>query len=666
MHVLRYLLSIILVCVGEQVYSQACTALGQNPSSSFPVCGTAVFQQSRVPECGNRPVPSPCNDDVTDINPFWYRFTCFETGTLGFEIIPDDLSEDYDWQLFDITGKNPNDVYQDRTMFVACNWSGEVGRTGASNAGTSLTVCAGSGQDLFSAMPTLIKGHEYILLISHFTQTESGYKLSFKEGTAVITDTTKAALATALPGCDPAKVTVKLNKKIRCQSISANGSEFVVTPSTAQAISAVSTACSAAFDTDSITVTLDRALTPGDYTISLKAGADGNTMLDVCGEQAITTSTASFRISPPAPTLLENFVTPACAPKSLRLTFLKGIRCNSVAADGSDFLVTGPSAVSIVAATGDCVDGVTRFIDLQFASPIRLGGLYTVRTVVGGDGSVIIDECGQQTPVGSTLDFTLKDTVSAEFSYQQTEGCKNDTVQFLHSGNNQVNEWKWTFDLTSNSILRTPAKVYPTSGTKQVRLIVSNGFCSDTSVGTVTVKEKLRADFTFVDFVCPNDLAAFEDKSTSDAIAWSWNFGNGSASTSQRPSAVRYPAVNRDTKYNVSLIATNQLGCADTANKAITVVANCYIAVPSGFTPNGDGKNDFLFPANAYKAENLVFRVFNRFGQLVFETKDWTKRWDGRFNGAAQAAGTYVWTLTYTHRETRQVFSLKGATVLIR
>jgi gliding motility-associated-like protein len=98
----------------------------------------------------------------------------------------------------------------------------------------------------------------------------------------------------------------------------------------------------------------------------------------------------------------------------------------------------------------------------------------------------------------------------------------------------------------------------------------------------------------------------------------------------------------------------------------IKVFYNCYIAVPSAFTPNGDGLNDYLYPLNAYKADNLEFRVFNRWGQLVFETKDGTKKWDGTINGNPQPAGVYVWMLHYTNRDTGQIFSLKGTTVLLR
>ncbi|MET0300466.1 MAG: PKD domain-containing protein, partial [Flavitalea sp.] len=154
------------VIAGAQRSPTVCYGLGQNPQTAFPVCGTASFEQKTVPLCGNRRVPNPaCKDELSDKNPFWYKFTCFETGTLGFLITPATMEDDYDWQLYDITGKDPSAVYSDASLIIASNWSGEGGLTGASNTGSNLHVCAGYGRPLFSKMPTITKGHQYLLLV---------------------------------------------------------------------------------------------------------------------------------------------------------------------------------------------------------------------------------------------------------------------------------------------------------------------------------------------------------------------------------------------------------------------------------------------------------------------------------------------------------------------
>ncbi len=89
------------------------------------------------------------------------------------------------------------------------------------------------------------------------------------------------------------------------------------------------------------------------------------------------------------------------------------------------------------------------------------------------------------------------------------------------------------------------------------------------------------------------------------------------------------------------------------------------VYVPTGFTPNGDGKNDELRPTAGSVINNFIFRVFNRSGQVVFETKESGKGWNGRFKGIDQPQGTYVWTFTYIGPNMQQkVF--RGTTVLIR
>jgi len=96
------------------------------------------------------------------------------------------------------------------------------------------------------------------------------------------------------------------------------------------------------------------------------------------------------------------------------------------------------------------------------------------------------------------------------------------------------------------------------------------------------------------------------------------------------------------------------------------VVNSCYITVPNAFTPNNDGKNDFLYPLNAWKASNLEFFIYNRYGQVIFHSTDWTRKWDGTINGQPQSSGVFVWMLRYTDRETGQQVFKRGTTVLIR
>jgi len=77
---------------------------------------------------------------------------------------------------------------------------------------------------------------------------------------------------------------------------------------------------------------------------------------------------------------------------------------------------------------------------------------------------------------------------------------------------------------------------------------------------------------------------------------------------------------------------------------------NCiFIGIPNAFTPNGDTKNDIFKPSIFQEVRAFYFVVFNRYGQKIFETRDYGKGWDGTFKGKAQPAGSYVYRITYTN-----------------
>lgn len=660
--------SLVFLCIAGQVRAQVCTTLGQNPTTAFPVCGVDTFSQSTVPLCGGTPIPGPCTDALSDVNPFWYKFTCFTGGTLGFTVTPIDLNDDYDWQIFDVTNRNPMDVFTNASLFVACNWSGRTGITGASTVGTTLINCAGNSYPTFSSMPTLIQGHEYLLLLSNFSASQKGYKLAFGGGTASITDPLDPHLSRAIASCGGLRIGVKLNKKMRCNSLAANGSDFSISPSAGTIVSASANSCNTGFDMDSVVLTMNNTLPPGNYTLSVKNGSDGNTLLDLCQNGISTTETISFTVFPVQPTPMDSIKPVACAPTQLQLIFRQPILCSTIAANGSDFTVTGPTPVTVVSATGNCgSNSISTGIQVNLAGPIQVGGIYRITLRTGTDGNTIQNDCNLPTPAGSFLDFTVKDTVSAEFNYSLLLGCTRDTLNLFHDGRNGVNKWTWTSNNSSIGTQQSATVIYPDYGNKIIKLIVSNGVCADTSTQTVVLDNELTAAFSFPEVVCPEDRVTFIDQSKGKIISWFWTFGTGFTSTLQNPAPQQLPAptTTREIFYTIRLIVQDAQ-CTDTVIHRIKAVNTCRIAVPNAFTPNNDGRNDYLYPLNAYKADQLTFRVYSRYGQVVFETRDWTKKWDGTINGRQQATGTYVWILQYIDHDTGVPVVKKGTTVLIR
>jgi len=642
--------------------------LGQDPWTAFPVCGTAKFEQKSVPLKPGRVIPAPCNDiQLEDVNPYYYRFTAYTTGSLGLLITPIGQNEDYDWHIFDITGRDPSEIYTNGSLLVACNWSQEFGPTGTSPAAASLVACGGPTPK-WSKLPTITKGHTYLLMVSHFTENQSGYSLEFKGGTASITDPLLPAVSAVQPNCDGSKLNVWFNKKLRCSSLATNGSDFSIDAPGYSVVGATAIQCGSGFDMDSVQVTLNKPLIPGNYSLSVRNGNDGNSLLDYCDRPVDSTTTTAFRMELLVPTPMDSIVTPGCGVQSVELIFRKNINCNSVTSSGSEFKITGPVPVTVTGVSLSCNPGkLTNRIRVNFMAPIGVGGNYILQLVKGSDGNTLLDECGQETPEGSEVYFTMKDTVSAAFSIQQIKGCKIDTFVLSHDGQHLVDSWQWTLPNETVDNRQNPVFQTTSRAAQPIRLIVSNGFCQDTSDQVIPAgEERLRALFNGPSELCPKDGIQFTDASAGPVTSWNWEFGNGSVSSQPNPTMQYYQQPVRDVEVTVRLTINDEIGCTDTAQKKLLLVSSCIIVVPNAFTPNNDGRNDKLFPTNAYKADNLVFRIFNRYGQLVFETRDWTRKWDGRLNGRDLDAGTYVWTLQYRHRDSGRQYALKGTTNLIR
>jgi gliding motility-associated-like protein len=367
------------------------------------------------------------------------------------------------------------------------------------------------------------------------------------------------------------------------------------------------------------------------------------------------------------PATMDSLTTPGCSPDIVHLVFQKPIQCNSVALNASDFTVTGSQPVSIDNVTISCNTQAltTTAITLHLSTPIITGGVYQINLVTGTDGNTVIDECG--TPVApSSISFTVKPSVSADFNYTIRASCKEDTIYFSHNGAGATN-WTWTFDNVTATNSPNQIKIYPATGQHTVRLIVSNGTCKDTASENITLDNKVVAAFDAPASTCPEDAVALVNTSTGTVQVWEWNYGNNTTNNQQTPAPYHYPVTGRDVFYTIKLTASNTaMNCKDSITKKIQVLGNCYIAVPTAFTPNGDGVNDYLNPNNAVKADNLLFRVYNRNGQVVFESKDWTRKWDGMVNGERQATGVYAWTLSFIHHDTKEKVFMKGTTVLIR
>jgi gliding motility-associated-like protein len=661
-----FLAGVLLLFVSALKAQPVCSWPGQTPAAALSICGNNTYSQSPLPNCFNKSFfVSGCTNQNTsygDVNPVYYSFTCVTGGSFAFVVMPWKPSDDYNWQLFDITGKLPNDIYSDKTTSIAGNWSGTLGPTGASSAGTGITQCrsfAFDNKNPFSIMPLLIAGHTYLLMISGLDASGS-YALTIGGGTADITNNTNQSVSASISSCNNNEVVLSLSKRISCSSISADGSDFSISPASASIVSVTGIGCNPGQETDSIRILFSNPLPNGSYTLSIINGTDNNTLSDAC--RNFITAGTQFQLNVSAFVSVDSIVT-ECKPNQLKLILTKKVLCNSVAADGSDFVITGPQAVTVSSASSNCKNGITDTVTLFLQQAISVGGNYLVTINTGTDGNTFSSSCNDVTPAGSFYNFKLKDTVNANFSFTIKQGCIADTVLYEHPGGNDINSWIWDFE-TGTSTQQQPVILYTNSGNQTTTLTVSNGVCSDKVQKQFTLKPKMKVDFTFSDTSCANEPVGFTNN-TSLADSWFWNFSNGVTSTIQHPEPQVYPASLTDKNYSVTLTGTNA-NCSITVSKTIHIKSNCNVQLPSAFTPNGDGLNDYFGPLNISSLKNISFKVFNRYGQTVFIYSPANTKWDGNFNGVLQPVGEYIWMLSYINSSTGGIINRKGSVTLIR
>ncbi|HTE12443.1 MAG TPA: T9SS type B sorting domain-containing protein [Chitinophagaceae bacterium] len=118
-----------------------------------------------------------------------------------------------------------------------------------------------------------------------------------------------------------------------------------------------------------------------------------------------------------------------------------------------------------------------------------------------------------------------------------------------------------------------------------------------------------------------------------------------------------------DQLYTVTIKTAS--GCLTTDTQFVKIVSHIDIYVPSGFTPNKDGKNDLLRPLLRGITELHYFKVFNRWGQLLFETHNEYEGWNGFVNGSAQQTQTVVWVVEGVGAD-EKIYKKTGTTVLVK
>lgn len=242
-------------------------------------------------------------------------------------------------------------------------------------------------------------------------------------------------------------------------------------------------------------------------------------------------------------------------------------------------------------------------------------------------------------------------------SFSASSGCAPLQVSFINNSG-MANSCTWNIS-DGNSVQGCNTNyTFENDGCYDITLV------STSALGCVY-------DTTFTSAVCvfPLPNAAFSPtpqyisestpvsqmhNNSTGAETYSWNFGDGTGSNEFAPDHIFPEAVGN---YDIVLTAVSDHGCVDTAHAWIYVEEDLIYYVPNTFTPDGDGHNETFKPVltSGFDPSFYHFSIYNRWGEVVYESEDIEGGWDGEFRGATAQDGTYTWKIEFRTTIHRQV-----------
>lgn len=233
---------------------------------------------------------------------------------------------------------------------------------------------------------------------------------------------------------------------------------------------------------------------------------------------------------------------------------------------------------------------------------------------------------------------------------------------FLH-GSHNGGTFNWT---PSGSLLNSNTLdpvAFPATTTQYIFSVIGNQGCAKPKRDSIliTVLPKIipyAGNDTMVIIGQPLQLNA------GGGVSYQWIPSTGLNNAFIKNPIGIYGAEHDSIHYTV--LVFNATGCVDSSHITVKIFKTIpYVFVPTAFTPNGDGLNDFVFPIAVGVKQIKYFSIYNRWGQLLFKTTVNGKGWDGRIAGVKQGSNVFVWMVSAVDYLDKPIF-LKGTVTLIR
>lgn len=683
----------------------------QDACHAIQLCGNTFYTPYSYTGTGNKldldSTPCALFHGGGEVNSVWLRIHTLTAGNVVFTIKPVSQYDDYDFAVIDITNKNCGEIYSKDV--IRCNYNENIpgsnpgGVIGLNDISRTPYIPDGTFGSSFGQAILAKSNGDYLILVNNYGNYVSGgpsqgFTIDFTGSSATFYNTAAPELQSTDELCgDNSSLIVKTSSEVLCSSIAADGSNFI-SDAPAGIIGASGINCTGQSGyTNSILLHFNAPLPAGNYTIGTRQGSSNNSITDFCNN-SLSSDPLPFIVQPGSKVSIDNeficfeqlpyhwnghlytsggnniasYTTKSAAGcDSVTILNLKvsqpPVVINSSAriCDGDSYVLPWNATVTEAGTysrqytnTNGC-DSLAENVTITVFTPP--GGSVeardsTIQTGFCRGGSILLDGTPKftsylwntgQTTQSITVDIAGSYGLEAKDSYgcttidtfvvaayprpaanfNNTENLCADSIKLLDGGKGYIS-YLWDNGSTNQTITVNKP------GTFWVHL-TDNRNCTNTD--TVHVATVPRPTGFLINSITKCALKNAKLSPTQNFDTYTWSNGATAQNISVSPAGL------------YQLTVTDHFGC--TGKDSILVIDSIcpvYFYMPTAFTPNNDGRNDVFRPKFSGAIAGYHFAIYNRWGQLIFSTRDDAKGWDGTANSYPQQAGSYIWICTYS------------------
>ena len=604
-----FLILLSLLCYLNIAFAQVPNT--QDCLGAIPICQGVYVQNNSFVGTGNFPNEINPNNSCLksgEKNDVWYVFTVQTSGILNFTITPNSATDDYDWAVYNLTNATCAQIATNPLLEVSCNYSGLAGPTGPNG------LPGGQNSPTFA----VTAGQTFVLNVSNFSSTQSGYTFDVGATTATIFDDSPPypkEIVSTPPGsaltCGLSKITLKFSENINCNSLDTNDLAVLCPNNIVHHIGQVQCKSTGNYS-NSFDLTLSPALTDSGAHAVYMTRVDPSSITDLCGNPASSDLTAMHDTVP---------------------FRVKGLKMQQQKSDVTCFGDTS-GMVKLIPS-----NGTSPYTYSWLVNPVK--STLSISNVRAGTYTCIVKDskgCSFRDSLKVNEPTPIQPMITASW-----DTCGKGTAVAIVTAVGGTPSYTFQWDDAYQQITDTAIRL--NQGVYSVKITDSKG-CDTTMKTIIRTAPIVRPDFDYNPKALSLFFAGcyFKDLSI-NAVHWFWNFGDGDTSYSQNP----LHTFSKDGTFPVKLIIENSYGCEDSVTIEIYVDGFYTLYIPNSFTPNGDGRNDeFTIRGTGLIQDKFDFALYARNGQMIYHTNDLQFKWDGNISGNPVKEDTYVYDIFFT------------------